>query len=81
MDSIPRRQALKTLGVAGAGALLGVSQADAADTPIVVSGTPVQVVIEPISRETVRIRSARAPARVRRASGGDTRPRRCAWNR
>jgi hypothetical protein len=55
MDSIPRRQALKTLGVAGAGALIGVGQVDAAETPIVVTGTPVLVVIEPVSRQTVRI--------------------------
>jgi hypothetical protein len=29
MDAIPRRQALKTLGAAGAGALIGVTQANA----------------------------------------------------
>jgi hypothetical protein len=59
MDSIPRRQALKTLGAAGAGALIGVSQVDAqagvTDTPIVVAGMRVEVVIEAVSRETVRV--------------------------
>ena len=57
MDSIPRRQALKTLGVAGAGALIGVSPVDAqaGGTPIVVAGTPVEVVIEAVSRQTVRV--------------------------
>jgi hypothetical protein len=70
MDSIPRRQALKTLGIAGAGALMGVTQADAADaidaadaadaaqtggTPIVVAGTPAQLIVESVSRQTVRV--------------------------
>jgi hypothetical protein len=60
MDAIPRRQALKTLGIAGAGALIGVTQADTqpttpADAPIVVAGTRVQVAIEAVSRQTVRV--------------------------
>ena len=69
MDSIPRRQALKTLGAAGAGALIGVTQVDAQaggdGTPIVVAGTRVEVVIEPVSRETVRVSLVPVDARRR----------------
>jgi alpha-glucosidase/alpha-D-xyloside xylohydrolase len=70
MEPIPRRQALKALGAAGAGALIGVTQADAQDvgTPIVVAGTRVEVVIEPVSRETVRI--SLIPARGARPGTG-----------
>lgn len=72
-DSIPRRQVLKTLGAAGAGALVGLGQVQAdaqsegagAGTPIVVAGTRVDVVIEPVSRQTVRVSLIPAAASAR----------------
>jgi hypothetical protein len=61
MDAIPRRQALKTIGAAGTGALLGLGQrtstteAQADDTAIRVAGRPVEIVLEQVSPRTIRV--------------------------
>jgi alpha-glucosidase/alpha-D-xyloside xylohydrolase len=54
-DSLTRRQAIKQLGVAGAGVLLKPVILRGQATPIVVAGTPVEIVISSVSPSTVRL--------------------------
>jgi alpha-glucosidase (family GH31 glycosyl hydrolase) len=51
---VSRRHALKSMALAGAGTLVG-TRAQAASTTLVVAGYPVEVVVAPVSRWTVRL--------------------------
>jgi len=52
---VPRRTALKQLGVAGAGAMLVGRWAGAQGRPITIAGRPVEISIASVSDTTVRL--------------------------
>src|ERR1051326_3175607 len=52
---VSRRQMLKSAGLAVTGALVGAGNANASGAPILIAGHPIEIVITPVSSDTVRL--------------------------